>query len=167
MERYVENFSPIRLRQMRRKKSLSQRKLAEIAGITSATITLWEMGKVRPSVKKWEQVLAAIYAYNASVKPSSKLAYHISFDRYEDLIAVPDLVREIVPLRGVFSFETGKCYYIREPVCGCCKHFCDGIVFRYKCQEGIHHMFVAVNGGWSRTYTDAQLIGKVIEEVGA
>lgn len=38
-------------------------------------------------------------------------------------------------------------------------------MFRYEGKQGIHHMFREVHGGWTRTYTNAQLIGKHIKEV--
>lgn len=38
-------------------------------------------------------------------------------------------------------------------------------LFRYEGKQGIHYVFRETRGGWSRTYTDAQLIGKTIEEV--
>lgn len=40
-----------------------------------------------------------------------------------------------------------------------------GFVFVYERKEGIHHMFRESTGGWLRTYTDTQLIGKKITEV--
>ena len=36
--------------------------------------------------------------------------------------------------------------------------------FCYERQAGIHYIFREVRGGWTRTYTDAQLIGKTIKE---
>ena len=36
--------------------------------------------------------------------------------------------------------------------------------FRYEGKRGNHHLFREIVGGLSRTYTDAQLIGKNIEE---
>ena len=41
----------------------------------------------------------------------------------------------------------------------------DDCRFRYIGKQGIHHCFQEVNGGWSRTYTDPQLVGKKIKEV--
>ena len=38
-------------------------------------------------------------------------------------------------------------------------------VFRFEYQDGIHYVFREIRGGWTRTYTDAQLIGKHVEEV--
>ena len=40
-----------------------------------------------------------------------------------------------------------------------------GYTFRYLGKVGIHHMFIEVCGGWRRTYTDAQLVGKELIEV--
>ncbi|MBQ3457124.1 MAG: hypothetical protein IJG36_11845, partial [Synergistaceae bacterium] len=38
-------------------------------------------------------------------------------------------------------------------------------IFRYEGKIGIHHSFREIRGGWTRTYTDPQLIGKHIQEV--
>lgn len=35
----------------------------------------------------------------------------------------------------------------------------------YEGKRGVHHIFREQSGGWTRTYTDSQLIGKVIQEV--
>ena len=72
-------------------------------------------------------------------------------------------------------FTEGKCYRIYEgsrqtsshdkkiPLQGASwEHDC---IFMFLRKEGIHHMFREVRGGWSRTYTDAQLVGKNIQEV--
>ncbi len=38
-------------------------------------------------------------------------------------------------------------------------------VFQYEGTQGIHHCFREIHGGWSRTYTNSQLIDKRIMEV--
>ena len=38
-------------------------------------------------------------------------------------------------------------------------------IFKYIGKHGIHHCFKEIHGGWSRTYTDPQLVGKYIKEV--
>ena len=38
-------------------------------------------------------------------------------------------------------------------------------IFEYLKKDGIHHIFKEINGGWTRCYTDQQLIGKTIKEV--
>ena len=58
-------------------------------------------------------------------------------------------------------FEAGQCYEIDAKPSGREIPF----VFVYERKEGIHHMFREKTGGWSRTYTEAQLIGKKIKEV--
>lgn len=75
------------------------------------------------------------------------------------------------PKPVIFEFKFGHSYSIYSngknshnynwlsPECGT---FC---VFRYEGKRGIHHIFKEVKGGWTRTYTDAQLIGKHIKEV--
>lgn len=40
-----------------------------------------------------------------------------------------------------------------------------GCIFIYERKEGKHHMFREERGGWTRTYTDNQLIGKHVKEV--
>ena len=38
-------------------------------------------------------------------------------------------------------------------------------IFTYQGKQGKHHVFNHFKGGWCRTYTDAQLIGKIIKEL--
>ena len=77
---------------------------------------------------------------------------------------------EDVPKPITFIFETGRSYTIKDaksssnpngmisPPTG------DWCIFKYAGKNGIHHVFTETQGGWKRTYTDAQLIGKKIEE---
>ena len=39
-----------------------------------------------------------------------------------------------------------------------------GCVYRYEGKSGIHYCFREERGGWTRTYTAAQLVGKRIQE---
>ena len=54
------------------------------------------------------------------------------------------------------KFIVGKSYKIDSA---------NGCVFRYEGKQGIHHVFREIRGNWTRTYTDAQLIGARTEEV--
>ena len=54
------------------------------------------------------------------------------------------------------KFIVGKSYKIDSA---------NGCVFKYEGKQGIHHIFREVRGNWTRTYTDAQLIGAKTEEV--
>ena len=70
------------------------------------------------------------------------------------------------------EFRKGQKYLVNSPrskkmeYSQCGKNNTEkGFVFVYEGKEGRHHMFREENGGWLRTYTDNQLIGKTIEEV--
>ena len=71
------------------------------------------------------------------------------------------------------SLDAGKCYVIFSDVQLGDSFFHDRsgdlserfYVFRYVGKQGIHHCFKETRSGWSRTYTDSQLIGKHIQRV--
>lgn len=69
------------------------------------------------------------------------------------------------------NFQVNHCYIIlEENHKGGCFRKCERssvdkpFIFRYENKQGIHHCFREVRGGWSRTYTDTQLMGKIITE---
>ena len=65
-------------------------------------------------------------------------------------------------------FRPLKCYSIDDSDRILHRHigkFNLGYVFQYQRTEGIHHCFREIRGGWSRTYTDCQLVDKRILEV--
>ena len=63
------------------------------------------------------------------------------------------------------KFTCGRKYSIRGKEKDTFKECEADCVFIYLRKEGRHHLFMAEGGGWTRTYTDAQLIGKHIKEV--
>ena len=83
--------------------------------------------------------------------------------RYE-AVQHPEIKISPIPGSISFSFSEGHLYqFAREKF----PDFSEDheYTFRYERKEGIHHVFTEIRGGWSRTYTDAQLIGKNIMEV--
>ena len=70
-------------------------------------------------------------------------------------------------------FIEGKCYriYSSASTRATEKATFSGATWDYDCifmfmrKEGIHHCFREIHGGWTRTYTDAQLVDKNIQEV--
>ena len=68
------------------------------------------------------------------------------------------------------TFTPGACYQVRRTKV---KSFLstarddpeEGYAFIYLRKEGIHHIFQEAKNGWLRTYTDAQLVGKFVDEV--
>lgn len=66
----------------------------------------------------------------------------------------------IEPLEPESRFQEGHIYCIKSD-----NKWESECMFRYEHQTGIHYVFREIRGGWTRTYTDAQLVGKIIKEV--
>lgn len=158
------NKTAKRLRAMREWLGLTQKELAIKCGVTS--------GNVNSVEKDFNSVgLPKIEAFIERYLPD--FSNHV-FNLTVQQIALRNKALER-------TFETGKNYIIRETSCsnseknfgrsrGTEKTFfggtwSDDCVFEYIGKQGIHHCFKEIYGGWLRTYTDPQLIGKKIEEV--
>ncbi len=76
-------------------------------------------------------------------------------EQYTALDDIPEPKPVKIPVNPVFSFDDGHQYII------------DGgdYIFGYEGKQGKHHMFREIKGNWTRTYTDAQLVGKKVLEV--
>lgn len=70
-----------------------------------------------------------------------------------DDIPAPEPVK--IPVNPEYSFKEGYCYIIGG----------GDYVYCYEGKQGKHHVFRETRGKWTRTYTDAQLVGKKIQEV--
>ena len=68
-----------------------------------------------------------------------------------------------LPKNPEFTFQLGTCYTITDKPAQSTAS--DIPVFKYEGKQGIHHCFREIHGGWSRTYTDNQLVEKRIKEV--
>ena len=79
-----------------------------------------------------------------------------SISRYESKGEIPEIIQLWLEHERVFrkTFVLGKKYYIGKD---------REWSYEYVGDEGIHHVFKASPGGWTQTYTDAQLTGKSIE----
>lgn len=135
----VSEYSPEKLRVMREAAGLSKEKLARAIGKSDAAIRKYEAGKVYPDMETWEKLQAVLL--------------------------------DTSPPPPEFSFDAGHRYTIWEKAQGGQSHkdyrASDRIeyVFEYVGKAGIHHFFREVRNGWTRTYTDVQLMGKQIKEV--
>ena len=65
----------------------------------------------------------------------------------------------IVSAEPASRFQEGHTYSIKSS-----DKWESECIFRYERQIGIHYVFREIRGGWTRTYTDAQLVGKIIKE---
>ena len=149
-----EEFSPELLRSMRETAGLSRKELAFYANVGVDVIRDYENGRRKPT---WQ----TLYRLKIGLK-------RIRVDP-SDTWCTPE--PDPKPEPPSFSFEAGHMYSIRDHNAG--GKSVDGFnpqygtlcVFRYEGKAGIHHCFREERGGWTRTYTDQQLLGKKIEEV--
>ena len=151
----TEEFSPELLKAKRKAAGMSQRRLSILTKVASTTISDFEIGRRAPKAATWARLLQGLRG--EAVKGESKR------DTWRKVDAIK-------PTPPSFSFEAGHVYSIRDHKFG--GAYADGInpqygtlcEFKYEGKRGIHHYFREKKGGWTRTFTDAQLIGKKIEE---
>ena len=149
----------------RMKRGLTSKDLSQLSGINTHSLSDYETGKNVPTVKNYNK-LAEVFGWE-KILPTTryvikkKRANPDEDDLCEDLYP-PEAIT--LPLKPEYKFEKGHKYLILEsekdeksPIKDC--------VFQYEGKQGIHHMFREERGKWTRTYTDAQLIGKLIKEV--
>ena len=152
-----EEFSPELLLSKRLAAGMSRNKLSQLAKVASETIRQLELGASKPTPKTWERIQNGL-----------KGLVSLSVRRVDTWCPYKP---PQPPKPPRFSFSVGHVYNIRDNLMG--GQNADWInpqygtlcVFRYEGQQGIHHCFREASGGWTRTYTDAQLVGKRIEEV--
>ena len=140
----------INLKQLRLSRGLSQNDLACATGIPLTAISNIENGKVKSELAIERLSIIRDYLENSFIKSEPVFIFTaFSFD-IEHLYSIKDKVgyRLGHAKDDFFDVETGY-----------------GCVFVYIGKHGKHHVFKSVRSGWTRTYTDAQLIGKSIQEV--
>ena len=145
-----ENLS--RLRKLRKHKGLTLRELGNILGISFSSLSQYERGKGLPEPYNYNK-LAEIFGWN-KVKLSVR-------ERPKPKLFLLRKVEDLERGRHYIIFESDR----RNNNSVISFAWNDSIIFEYMGKRGIHHCFKAVHGGWSRTYTDYQLIGKKIQEV--
>lgn len=139
-----------KLRKTRLFLNITQRELSVRLGISASTISRYENGRtpVSPRVRKWVNRKYRQYHLSRKVIKSSKD-------------------------HSVCDFKPHRCYSINDSdrilrrltFNPCIHDFTFNYVFQYLGTQGIHHCFKEIHGGWSRTYTNSQLIDKRIQEV--
>ena len=132
-----------KLRKTRLFLNLSQRELSVRLGVSASSISRYENERtaVSPRVQKWVNRKYQQFHLSRKVFKSSKD-------------------------NSVCAFMPHKCYSIADD--DKILHrlsFTFNYVFQYLGTQGIHHCFREIHGGWSRTYTNSQLIDKRIMEV--
>ncbi len=140
----------LKLRKIRLFLNLSQRELSRRIEVSASTISRYENEHttVSPRVQRWVNRKYRQFHLNQKVIKSAKD-------------------------NSVCSFMPQRCYSItdsdrilrRLTLNPCIHDFSFNYIFQYLGTHGIHHCFKEIHGGWSRTYTDSQLIDKRVMEL--
>lgn len=147
----------------RKKRGITRKELSQKSGISLNRIYEYEHGKSLPTIGTYNKLCKVFKWQELTVSPQKESSKTDNLKILDDLL---ELEAVKLPKPVSFHFAEGHDYIVlatkggeSEPIKDC--------IFRYKGKQGIHHMFSEVHGGWTRTYTDAQLIGKIIKEVKA
>ncbi len=145
------NQVPDKLRELRFILGLSQKQIADKIGVSIHSVIkceTWNItGKRSPNFAKIKDYLETVNL-EALVREKQKARY-LSFIQGHSYIITASPRKKIKPIMGIVD---GPCWD-RD------------YVFIYLRKDGKHHVFKEARGGWTRTYTDAQLVGKKILEV--
>lgn len=136
---------------------LTQKELSQLSGIGVSTLYKYETREQIPCVRNYNK-LAKVFGWEKILNPQT--------ENPKKVVLSPLLPPKPIELPRPVKYE-----FIEEHIYGVYesqKKQDDNVnLFRYEGKQGIHHIFREVRVGWTRTYTDAQLIGKHITEVGS
>ena len=149
------------LQEYRNKRGWTIRELSQLSGVSDKQIRMYETGRELPTIRNYNKLTRVFNWKKITVITPRRVRKEPSIQMSEEFI---ESAAVTIPLNPKYEFDVGKEYRILEterevkaPIKDC--------VFKYEGKEGLHHMFREVSGKWTRTYTDAQLVGKKIEEV--
>ena len=154
-----------KLRALRYTLGLTQAQMAEKIGVSEASVMHCENGRTPiGKVKTPAQSKINAFLEVQDVSPTAITESKLVFGLEERQKAIKR------------HFTEGKCYKIygngqlgsydgRKVSASSGAAWERDCIFMFLRKEGIHHIFREVRGGWTRTYTDAQLVGKNIQEV--
>ena len=164
---YKNAEEAIKLLEVKRlKRGLTRQELSRRSGVRMDSLKAYESGKQLPTVKNYNKLcevlgLTPIQVTTPRIKKNNQRKPYPRRpqEESEQSLRLPGLV--------CFKFEEGQKYKISETSSGVkgVKDAVKDCIFSYEGKEGIHHKFREVSGSWTRTYTDAQLVGKQIQEV--
>ena len=158
-----------RLHLVRTDRGFTTKDLSNQTGISSANLSSYERGDYYPTIKNYNK-LAKVF--NWGKLSTSKPQKRLNKDYYETYEKRLQEARE-GHQRMEQHFVARKCYQVINrnyhtnkagSVLGS-QCWDNDVIFVYQGKQGIHHLFTSKLGGWSRTYTDYQLVDKKIMEV--
>ena len=162
-----ENISQLEVKRVKR--GLTRHDLSQQTGVRMDSLKAYESGEQLPTVKNYNKLCEVLgLSPIEETTPRSKEHYQRN-QRKRCFPNPPEECEKSLKLPGIvcFKFEEGQKYTILTSSSGVqgIKDAVKDCVFIYERKQGIHHMFREARGGWTRTYTDAQLVGKKIHEV--
>ena len=145
-----ENLS--RLKQLRGNMGLTLKGLGRILGITDSALSQYERGVQLPEPHRYNR-LSELFGWK---KVALSYSQRLKMNTFR--------------AKKVEDLEQGRHYRIfaggsKTSDNPASNGWSNSIIFEYIGKHGIHHCFRSVAGGWSRTYTDYQLVDKKIQEV--
>lgn len=140
----------IKLRKVRLFLNITQRELSSRIGVSASSISRYENEHtpVSPRVKKWINRIYRKYNLAQRVIKSAK----------------DNTICAFMPQKYYSISDDDKILH-RLSFNPCIHDFNFNYVFQYLGTQGIHHHFREIHSGWSRTYTNNQLIDKRVMEV--
>ena len=166
------------LRELRENLGLSQDLVAQNLGISKASIGIFERNQADIKDDRIKKKISDFVQENSNGLYCSWILDLLNEKRQKAKEREERKAKELAELRAKMkhSFIAGQSYFIFDS--GNAKTDSDdfasndmkpetgkGCIFVYVRKEGRHHMFKEKRGGWIRTYTDTQLMGKKIREV--
>ena len=139
---------------------LTTKELSQRTGISINALYGYRRGKRKPTVKCYN-ALAEVFGWEKQLKPEKKKPAKKAVKYAAKKIEIEEAPPLPKPVK--YEFAEGHRYRIYDRLNGK-KPESEMCMFEYEGKDGIHHKFREVSGKWTRTYTDAQLIGKMIKE---
>ena len=152
------------IKSLRRTLRISQQELGNRLGVGRSTICSWECGKNVPKgihAENLQAIFTDSLPKSETIKENPICEKNARYRQQENAEKSAATSRKSIQR----SFTVGNCYTISENRLPLDANILQYSILRYECKEGIHHMFREIRGKWIVTYTDAQLIGKYVEEV--
>lgn len=145
-----------KLYKMRMKRGITQKRLSQLSGVNEHTLRDYENGRSLPTINNYNK-LAQTLGWNKIDETCVPKVIRTEPPKVEKLLDLLEPVK--IPTSPTFTFTEAHIYKIYAEIRD------EEYIFCYEGKQGIHHMFREIRGGWSRTFTDAQLIGKKVKEV--
>ena len=153
-----------KLKALRYTLGLTQSQMAKKIGVSEASIERCEnglvpLGKVKTPAQSKIKAFLEVQDVSPAVIAESKLVFGLE-DRQKAI------QRHFIEGKYYKIYGSGQLgSHVRKTSSFGSTTWEYDCIFMFLRKEGIHHIFREIRGGWTRTYTDAQLVGKNIQEV--